>query len=97
MVTGSGPRGRITVDDVEAFKKLEKQVLETPHLVSMEPSSPPQVIQPIHTAPPPKGATYTDLDLSNMRKTIAKRLTESKQNIPHYYLSVDVVMDEVVE
>jgi len=63
------------------------------------PSAPPQPAAraaPPPPPPPPAGARYTDLDLSNMRRTIAKRLTESKQNIPHYYLSVDVNMDEVM-
>ncbi len=41
------------------------------------------------------GAAFVDIPLSNMRKTIAKRLVESKATIPHYYLTVDVQMDEV--
>jgi len=40
---------------------------------------------------------YTDITLSNMRKTIAKRLSESKQTIPHYYLSVDISVDHVMK
>jgi len=106
LVTGSGPRGRITVEDVEAFKKLEQEVISAPPPPPPTPApaaAPPPVIKPTFTAPPPPppppppaSAVYTDLELTNMRKTIAKRLTESKQNIPHYYLSVDVVMDEVL-
>jgi len=111
LVTGSGPRGRITVEDVEAFKKLEQDVITAPSTPPPAPTPPPvaapppPVIKPTPTftappppppPPPPAGAAYTDLELTNMRKTIAKRLTESKQNIPHYYLSVDVVMDEVL-
>eukprot|EP01135_Chromosphaera_perkinsii_P004478 Nk52_evm2s284 gene=Nk52_evmTU2s284 len=41
--------------------------------------------------------SYTEIPLSNMRKVIAQRLTESKQSIPHYYLSVDVEMDAVMQ
>ncbi|XP_045584914.1 dihydrolipoyllysine-residue acetyltransferase component of pyruvate dehydrogenase complex, mitochondrial isoform X2 [Procambarus clarkii] len=44
---------------------------------------------------PVPGATYTDLPISNIRNVIAKRLCLSKQSIPHYYLSIDVCMDEV--
>ncbi|KAK8731780.1 hypothetical protein OTU49_007259, partial [Cherax quadricarinatus] len=44
---------------------------------------------------PIPGATYTDMPISNIRNVIAKRLCLSKQSIPHYYLSIDVCMDEV--
>lgn len=59
------------------------------------------VIQPIRTrtytgpstdTPLP---TYTDVELSGMRRTIAKRLLESKQSIPHYYVQVNVSMEEI--
>ena len=39
---------------------------------------------------------FTDIPLTSMRKTIARRLVESKQSIPHYYLSVDIQMDKVM-
>lgn len=38
----------------------------------------------------------TDIQLTGMRRAIAKRLTESKQTIPHYYLVVDVVIDQLL-
>ncbi|XP_012258795.1 dihydrolipoyllysine-residue acetyltransferase component of pyruvate dehydrogenase complex, mitochondrial isoform X2 [Athalia rosae] len=41
--------------------------------------------------------TYTDIPVSNIRGVIAKRLLESKQNIPHYYLTVDVKMDAALQ
>ncbi|PAA68631.1 hypothetical protein BOX15_Mlig000634g1 [Macrostomum lignano] len=44
----------------------------------------------------PPGADYVDLPLSSMRSTIAKRLTQSKQSIPHYYLTVQISMDKVL-
>jgi len=105
LVQGSGPRGRITVEDVEAFKNLGQQVVTAPPTPPPQPTpvAPTPVIRPTPTfvappppPPPPAHAAYSDLELTNMRKTIAKRLTESKQNIPHYYLSVEVVMDEVL-
>lgn len=43
------------------------------------------------------GADFEDRPLSGMRKIIAKRLTESKQNIPHFYLSMDYEIDELLE
>ncbi|KAI7843060.1 hypothetical protein COHA_003233 [Chlorella ohadii] len=44
---------------------------------------------------PPKGAAYTDIPNSQVRKIIAQRLQESKQTIPHLYLSADVDLDGV--
>ncbi len=41
-------------------------------------------------------SAYTDINLNNMRKTIAKRLTEAKQTIPHFYLTVDCEIDALL-
>uniref|UniRef100_A0A9J8AVU4 Acetyltransferase component of pyruvate dehydrogenase complex n=2 Tax=Cyprinus carpio TaxID=7962 RepID=A0A9J8AVU4_CYPCA len=51
---------------------------------------------------PPKSkkyinGTFTDIPTSNIRRVIAQRLMQSKQTIPHYYLSIDVNMDQVLE
>ncbi|MCL4133446.1 UNVERIFIED_CONTAM: hypothetical protein GTU68_011322 [Idotea baltica] len=54
-----------------------------------------QVAAPLAAAAPVPGASYTDTQISNIRNVIAKRLCQSKQTIPHYYLSVDVQMDAV--
>lgn len=43
----------------------------------------------------PSGAAYVDIPVSNIRGVIAKRLLESKTTIPHYYLTVDVNMDQI--
>ena len=40
---------------------------------------------------------YTDIDLTNMRQTIAKRLSESKRQIPHYSLTVEIEMNELLK
>ncbi|CAH8621422.1 unnamed protein product [Schistosoma bovis] len=40
---------------------------------------------------------FEDINVSNMRSVIAKRLTESKQTIPHYYLTMDIQVDEILE
>ncbi|XP_071941651.1 dihydrolipoyllysine-residue acetyltransferase component of pyruvate dehydrogenase complex, mitochondrial-like [Antedon mediterranea] len=80
-VQGTGPGGRIVKADVDAY-------------------SPDQAPVGIGAQPTPVPVTtsdYTDIPLSGIRKTIAKRLLESKQSIPHYYLSVDVEMDNVLK
>lgn len=43
----------------------------------------------------PAGAAFVDIPVSNIRGVIAKRLLESKTTIPHYYLTVDVNMDQI--
>jgi pyruvate dehydrogenase E2 component (dihydrolipoamide acetyltransferase) len=44
---------------------------------------------------PSSGPDFIDLPISNMRRTIAKRLTESKQQHPHYYLSIDITLNVI--
>ncbi|KRY35052.1 Dihydrolipoyllysine-residue acetyltransferase component of pyruvate dehydrogenase complex, mitochondrial [Trichinella spiralis] len=45
----------------------------------------------------PAGGKFTDIELSNMRKTIARRLLESKTSIPHYYLTVEIFVDKILQ
>ncbi|KRZ09794.1 Dihydrolipoyllysine-residue acetyltransferase component of pyruvate dehydrogenase complex, mitochondrial [Trichinella pseudospiralis] len=45
----------------------------------------------------PAGGKFTDIELSNMRKTIARRLLESKTAIPHYYLTVEIFVDKILQ
>jgi pyruvate dehydrogenase E2 component (dihydrolipoamide acetyltransferase) len=49
------------------------------------------------SAPAAPGADYEDVPVSNMRRTIGQRLTQSKQELPHYYVTVDVKMDRVLK
>jgi pyruvate dehydrogenase E2 component (dihydrolipoamide acetyltransferase) len=85
-MTGSGPGGRIVRAD-----------LGLPRLPSAEP-------QPVASVPAPAARNYDVPDvpheiakLSNMRKVIARRLTESKQQVPHIYLTVDVQLDALLK
>ncbi|KAK3594828.1 hypothetical protein CHS0354_002878 [Potamilus streckersoni] len=61
-------------------------------ILNFKPPAPAPAPTPIVTP----GATYTDIPLTNMRQVIAKRLLESKQTIPHYYLTIDVSVDNVL-
>ena len=90
-VTGTGPNGRIVKADVEAV--AGKPASTAAHPAPTAPSAP---------SPVPVAAIETDIPhdvikLSNMRKTIARRLTESKQNVPHIYLTVDVRLDALLK
>ncbi|KAJ8923342.1 hypothetical protein NQ315_001900 [Exocentrus adspersus] len=48
-------------------------------------------------APAPSGSPYVDLPVSGIRGTIAKRLLQSKQTIPHYYLSIEANVDKLLQ
>lgn len=88
-VTGSGPRGRILKRDVMTAEK--------PAVASATPIPPVQVQAPAAAAPAPSSsALYEDVPLSAMRKVIARRLTDSKQTVPHFYLTVDCLLDQLL-
>ncbi len=83
-LSGSGPRGRVVKRDIEAA--LDARAAAPPQ---PEPAAPP-------AAPaPPAGAV--EIPNSGMRKTIAKRLAESKRTIPHFYLTVDCEIDALLK
>ncbi|RIB13450.1 2-oxoacid dehydrogenases acyltransferase-domain-containing protein [Gigaspora rosea] len=57
----------------------------------------PATEQPTPSQHAEPSSSYTDIPLSNMRKIIASRLSESKQLIPHYYLTIEVEVDKLLE
>ncbi|KAM9217024.1 dihydrolipoyllysine-residue acetyltransferase component of pyruvate dehydrogenase complex, mitochondrial [Leptosomus discolor] len=85
QVKGTGPDGRITKKDVESF--VPPKVAPAP-AVEAVPAAAAVAAAPL--------GTFTDIPISNIRRVIAQRLMQSKQTIPHYYLSVDVNMGEVL-
>eukprot|EP00794_Sanderia_malayensis_P012200 gene12200-13456_t len=90
-VKGTGADGRITSADISnAAANIAAQAKATPPVSTMATTTKSS------DRPSAVGGQYTDIELSNMRKTIAKRLLEAKQTIPHYYLSVDIEMDDVL-
>jgi pyruvate dehydrogenase E2 component (dihydrolipoamide acetyltransferase) len=89
-ITGSGPNGRIVKQDVEAaLARGVRPAVEAPPPVPA-PAPPP-------AAPAPLEPEFELQPLSSMRKTIARRLTEAKQTIPHFYLSIDCELDRLLE
>jgi pyruvate dehydrogenase E2 component (dihydrolipoamide acetyltransferase) len=91
-IQGSGPGGRIVRADIDAA-------------VGKAPAAAPA--QPVPTAPAAGHAVLPGVieqaspheanKLSNRRKTIARRLTESKQQVPHIYLTVDIQLDALLK
>jgi pyruvate dehydrogenase E2 component (dihydrolipoamide acetyltransferase) len=89
-LTGSGPGGRIVKADVDGAAGKPAAAAPAP--------APAQAAAP---APAPSHGVpeipHEVAKLSNMRKTIARRLTESKQNVPHIYLTVDIRLDALLK
>jgi pyruvate dehydrogenase E2 component (dihydrolipoamide acetyltransferase) len=96
-LSGSGPRGRIVKADIESA--LEKGVGKAaPKAAAEKPAEKPAAAAP--TPAPAAGAPdvpHKEISLSNMRKIIARRLTESKQQVPHFYLTVDCELDALLK
>ncbi len=91
QVKGSGENGRIVKSDVENF---------TPSAAPQKPAQQETASQPATAVQPfvPAGETYSEeVKNSQMRKTIARRLSESKFTAPHYYLTIEVAMDEAMK
>ena len=80
-VQGSGPGGRIVKADLEAAPAGGAKAAPAAAPAHVEPGETPHEI----------------VKLSNMRKTIARRLTEAKQTIPHIYLTVDIQLDSLLK
>ncbi|WP_288457311.1 pyruvate dehydrogenase complex dihydrolipoamide acetyltransferase [uncultured Sphingomonas sp.] len=89
-VTGSGPNGRIVKADVE---KAQPGAAAPAAAAAASAEAPAAAPKPAQVPDIPHETTK----LSNMRKTIARRLTESKQQVPHIYLTVDVQLDKLLK
>jgi pyruvate dehydrogenase E2 component (dihydrolipoamide acetyltransferase) len=89
-LTGTGPGGRIVKADVEAAAGSAPAVVSGPIAAS-------QTAAPAVTPAADGGIPHEVIKLSGMRKTIARRLTESKQTVPHIYLTVDIRLDALLK
>lgn len=93
-VTGTGPNGRIVKEDVEAAAS-GASAKAVP--VASAAASPAPMAVPAAAPVSDAGIPHEVIKLSGMRKTIARRLTESKQQIPHIYLTVDIRLDALLK
>ncbi|UWR46847.1 pyruvate dehydrogenase complex dihydrolipoamide acetyltransferase [Phaeobacter inhibens] len=100
QLNGSGPRGRIVKADVE---NARPQAAAAPAA-----AAPATAAAPAAAAAPTgpsadqvarmyEGRTYEEVKLDGMRKTIAARLTEAKQTVPHFYLRRDIQLDALLK
>ena len=81
-VTGSGPHGRIVASDVERA---------APAAPALATGASAAHVKALYTDTP-----YEEVPLDSMRRTIAKRLIEAKQTIPHFYLTADMDADRLI-
>src|SRR6266851_6991781 len=81
LVQGSGPGGRVIKRDVEAGATQARAAVPAPR-------------SPL---PAPRGAPYEDVPLTQIRKTIAKRLAASIGPIPHFFLTTEIDMERAAE
>ena len=88
-VHGTGDGGRITKEDIDNYKESGVQGRES----GVKEAGPSKYIP----SAPVGEESFEDIPVSQMRKTIAKRLAESKFTSPHFYLTMSIDMDKVVE
>ena len=96
---GSGPRGRIVKSDVETAKPgaTAPAVATTPTAAPAAPSAAVSGIAPLPDARAfYKQGEYEEIPHDSMRKAIARRLTSAKTLIPHYYMTVDCRIDNLM-
>ncbi len=101
-VAGSGPRGRIVKADVESasFEARQKLAPQDDARDIRHPEVPAQRAPKNISLPDAKlfykAGDYDEIPHDSMRKTIAKRLTTAKTLIPHFYLTIDCNIDELM-
>ena len=89
---GTGPGGRIIRADIDAA--VGKAPAAAP---AGAPAAAPMSTHQVLPGAAEEAIPHEAVKLSNMRKTIARRLTESKQQIPHIYLTVDIQLDALLK
>lgn len=82
QVSGSGDNGRIVKRDVENFSPAAQDSAKVAAPIAL-----PQIVA---------SESFTEVPVSQMRKVIARRLGESKHTAPHFYLTMSIVMDNVI-
>jgi len=92
-IRGSGPGGRIVRADIDAA--VGKAPTAAPAQAAA--AAPAVAGHAVLPGPMEQAIPHEAVKLSNIRKTIARRLTESKQQVPHIYLTVDIQLDALLK
>ncbi len=93
-VKGSGDHGRIVKKDIESYTPVVKSAEVAPAVAIASQETAGSAMAPIQLPVGEEGSN--EVKNSQMRKTIAKRLAESKFTAPHYYLTIEVDMDNAI-
>ncbi len=93
-VKGSGPHGRIIKRDLEGVK-AQPAAAKTAPLQTAAPSAPRQVQSLEQMGIPP--GSYDLIPLDGMKKTIARRMSDSFRDVPHFPLTIDLEIDRLLE
>jgi len=100
-ITGSGPHGRIVKADVEGAKAGTAPAAAATEAAAPKPAAPAAAVAagPSSDAVVAmyQGRAYEEVKLDGMRKTIAARLTEAKQTVPHFYLRREIRLDALMK
>ncbi|QGX98750.1 pyruvate dehydrogenase complex dihydrolipoamide acetyltransferase [Roseovarius faecimaris] len=101
-ITGSGPHGRIVKADVESAQPGAAAAPAAPAATSSGAAPAPAAAAPAGPDAAQvlkmfEGREYEEVKLNGMRKTVAARLTEAKQTIPHFYLRRDIQLDALLK
>jgi len=99
-LTGSGPQGRIVKADIEAaLSAVPPRARESTPTQTVPVAAPaaPGVLTKERVLALAGNPPYTERPLTAMRRVIARRLAESKQTVPHFYLTVDCEIDELLK
>ena len=92
---GSGPGGRIVRADIDAA--VGKAPAAAPASAQSQAAAPTVGTNLVMPGPMEQAIPHEEVKLSNIRKTIARRLTEAKQQVPHIYLTVDIQLDALLK
>jgi len=98
VIRGSGPQGRIVKSDIEAALSPGRAApAPTPAPTAPQPAPAAAVLSKERVAALAGNPPYTERPLNAMRRVIARRLTESKQTVPHFYLTIDCELDALLK
>jgi len=100
-VSGSGPHGRVVKSDIEAAvagagAKAPAAAAAAPQAAAAAPAAAPKGASEEAVLKLFEEGSYELVPHDNMRKTIARRLVESKQTVPHFYVTVDCELDALM-